>query len=111
MGLPAGIATPGPAGLLQKSVAISSPNVQSLVGEIAGKQIRLYKAFLVFSAAATVTIKDGTTNLTGGMAVAANEVWQISFDGMPMWETSAGNALRIQLSAGAVAGTIWYTQS
>ena len=100
-----------PGGLKLQGVNLTGLGNRTLAGEVAGKQIRLYKCALFFSAAGSVQFLDGTTGMTAAIPVAANGSITWDLDGEP-WlpPTTAGNALKISIPAGmSVTGNVWYT--
>jgi len=81
------------------------------VAAAAGKATRLYRLLLVVSGATNITIKDGSTALTGAMPIAANGSITLDFSGEP-WFVGSNNTNFIVNSSNAVnvEGSVWYTQ-
>jgi hypothetical protein len=82
------------------------------VGAASGQTTKVYRLLLVAAAATTIVFKDGSTVLTGPMALAANEAMVLDFDGEP-WFTGSLNTNFIVNSSGAVqvSGRIYFIQS
>lgn len=85
----------------------------TIIAAVSGQRIRVYKIYLVVTAATTLTFKDGSSNsLSGGMDLAANGSITLDFDGQPWHLTSPGNAYIINSSAATkVAGQVYFTQN
>jgi hypothetical protein len=84
------------------------------VAAVAGQIIRVYKIWLVNTAATSITFKDGAggTAVSGPAALAANGSLVFDFDGEPWYVTSLGNAFAINSSAATqVSGTMYFTQT
>ncbi len=78
---------------------------------ISGAIIRIYKLYLVFSGNTNITFQDGSTALSGPMAMLANGSITLSMDGTPWFTTSVGNAFNINSSASVqVSGAVYFTQ-
>lgn len=89
----------------------ASSGSNTVVSAVTGQKIKVIGAFVVAAAVNTVKFMSASTDLTGGMALAANGGFTlpISDKGIPYFETAAGEALNINLSAStAVAVTIVY---
>lgn len=87
---------------------------QTLVALASAKYVRLYKGYLFFPTAVTVTFKDGAagTSLTGAMAIQAGSSMTFVYDGEPHLKSALGTALVINLSASVqVSGRLFYTQN
>jgi hypothetical protein len=102
------------------SVTISSTAINAsangnntLIAGVAGKTIRVFKAALVFSAGGTVIFQDGSSALTGPMALYTGATVVLDMDVTNPWFlTSAGNSFVANLAGGAaVGGVMYYTQS
>lgn len=102
-----------PTGL--KSAAISAVSASSdvtVVAATAGKRCRVYRMIAVADAAATLTVKRGSTALTGAMAFAANSglVLEPPATWVPWFVTAVNEALVISRgSACALAGEVLYS--
>lgn len=94
-------------------VAIDTATAATLevIAATAGQTIRIYKIFLFCGAANTITLKNGSTNLMGAMAVTAGGGFVIDPDAgghCPITLTS-GNAFNILIgSSQQVSGRVWY---
>ena len=102
------------SGLRSRKIDIGAVGgaTHSLVGEEAGRVIRVYKLFMTFDAAETIRFQDGTADLTPAHNYAQNEKLIFEFDGVPWFETTAGNALRITRNGTVeLGGIVWYTIS
>lgn len=85
----------------------------TLVAAVPGKIVRCYRLVLVPSAELIIQFEDGSSDaiIMGPMSLAANTVFQLSFDSQCWLETSAGNALLLNLSAGSqCGGGLFYVQ-
>ena len=93
-------------------VSFASASSNTVIAAVAGEIIRIYRVLIIAAAAATLTFQDGSTALSGAMALAANGTIILPNCGIPWFQTSAGNAFNILSSTGAqISGTIWYLQS
>jgi hypothetical protein len=97
--------------LTSAPVSFDSSGANTVITGISGKVIRVYRLVLVPSANVTVTIQDGNTALTGGMALAANQPLTFAFDTAPWFICQPGDNFVINLGSGeTVAGIVYYTQ-
>jgi hypothetical protein len=93
-------------------VSFASASSNTVIAAVAGEIIRVYRVLLVANAAANLTFQDGSTALSGAMALAANSPVVLPNCGIPWYQTSPGNAFNILSSTGAqISGTLWYLQS
>lgn len=94
----------------QTAVINSSSATIAAIAGVAGQIIRVYKGFLVTAGISNLTFEDGSTVLTGPLAMLANGSIFFPNDGVPWLTTSLGNALNIVNSGSvAVGGTLYYT--
>ena len=95
------------------SISVSSSGNNTLVSGSSGKTIRVFKLFLVFSAAVNATFQDGaSTSLSGAIPFSTNGSIVLDLDTLPWFVTSAGNGFVLNLSSSAsVNGTVYYVQS
>ena len=103
---------PSDNSLILTSAVVSNAGGGAIAAPAAttGKIIRVYKLFLVVTSATSITFQDGSTALSGAMALAANGAITLDFDGVPWFTTSAGAAFNVNSSnAVQVSGTIYYT--
>jgi len=92
-------------------IDVASAGDNTIVAAVTGKKIRVLQYALVVSAATTVIWKSGTTPITGDMPFAANGGISSPFSPSGLFETSAGEALVLNLSAGnPVSGHLVYTE-
>ena len=97
---------------LQRSVLTSAAggDIPAPAAAGAGQIIRVYKLFLVVTGATSITFKDGSTALSGAMALAANGAITLDLDGQPWFVCSPNSAFNINSSASTqVSGTVYYT--
>lgn len=83
-----------------------------LVAAVAGSVIRVYRMLVVFAAADTITLYDGAAGvaLTGLMSMSQYGSIVLDFSGEAWFETTAGNAFVLNMTAGVQAsGRLWYT--
>lgn len=105
-------ATPTTAALTSAEIDFVATGANTLVAGVGGQTIRVFKLFLVVSAATNLTFRNGATDLTGAMSMAANGTIVLDFDGEPWFVTSAGSAFVLNQSGTAqVSGAIRYRQS
>jgi fumarate hydratase class II len=84
-----------------------------VINGLTDKVISLFSGFLVAASTVTLTIKDGSTALTGAMTLIAGVPFTLGSQasGYPYLTTTAGNALNFTLSSGVqVSGWIKTTQ-
>lgn len=88
----------------------ASSGDNELVAAVAGKKIRVYNIVLVSAGSMTVRFESGAggTALTGQMNVVAGSGFAPGFDPMGHFETAAGAALNLELSA-ATSADGWLT--
>ena len=84
---------------------IAAPGAQG-----AGQIIRVYKLFIVCTGATSITFKNGSTALSGAMALAANGAITLDLDGQPWFVCSPNAAFNINSSGSTqVSGAVYYT--
>jgi hypothetical protein len=67
---------------------------------------------LIMDTTTNLTVKDGSTALTGALPFANNGTFALDYDGEPWFITSAGNNFIINQSGIAqISGRVYYTQS
>lgn len=92
-------------------IDVASAGDNTIVAAVTGKKIRVLQYALVVSAATTVIWKSGTTAITGDMSFAANGGISSSFSPSGLFETAAGEALVLYLSASnPVSGHLVYAE-
>jgi hypothetical protein len=101
--------------MLQTAVINDATGSLAAVAAQSGKVIRVWGLVLTLASATTLTVKSGTTALSGPMSVSGMTLdpprGRPSDDcAFPWWETAAGEALNLVLG-GAVqmSGTLLYT--
>ena len=93
------------------SVNIGTASTMNLVAGVTGKVARIYKAAFVSAATNQMTFNDGSTALTGAMALSTAFPLILPMDGNPWLVSSKGNALTATLTSAAnVSGMVWFTQ-
>ena len=93
------------------SVNIGTASTMNLVAGVAGQIARIYKLMLVSAATNQLTFKDGSTALTGAMALTTAFPYVLPMDGNPWLVSSKGNAINATLTSAAnVSGMVWFTQ-
>lgn len=98
-------------GLLTAVVSATATAISAPAGT-ASSIIRIYKLFLVATGATNIQFQDGSTALSGALALAANGSVTLDLDGQPWFACSTGNAFTISNSgATQVSGTVYYTLS
>ena len=103
---------PGDSGPLQSALISSTYGTITAIAGVTGSVIKVYKLFLVVTGAVTITFEDGSTALSGAMALSANGAITLDLDGQPWFPCSVGNAFNIIQSATTqVSGTVYYTMT
>lgn len=100
----------GNSPLQQASVNVAGVGDNILVAAVASKTIYVYKIFLEFADAVTAKFKSGAgTDLTGPLSKSAGGSMVLDYDGEPWFETVAGEAFVLNLSAAIQSsGRIYY---
>lgn len=99
-----------PARYSEAAIDCSSSGDNTLVALVASKKIKVHRLFLVVSTATNLTFKDGSTSLTGAMAMSANGGFTLDMQGDPWFTTTAGAAFILNQSGSAqISGRIYYT--
>lgn len=105
-------ARPTTVNLSSETVNFTTTGSVTVVPGIASQLIRIFRMFLVVSAATNLTFEDSSTALTGAMNMTANGAIILDFDGEPWFVTSSGNGFVINQSGSAqISGRIYFTQS
>lgn len=98
--------------LLGTSIDFSTAGDNTIIPGANQLGIYVYKYFLVVAAATNLTFKDGATDLTGPIPLAANEAMVFTFDTRPWYEITLGNSFVINSSnAVQVSGRAYYIQA
>lgn len=86
------------------SIATSGSGDQAIVSLVSGKKIRVLNAYIVAAGTVTVKWRSGTTDISGPIPLVSTGglVWPAAPCGW--WETAAGAALNLNLSANIVVG-------
>lgn len=97
------------------AISASSSGSNTVVAAVTGKRIRVLSYVMVAAGDVTATWQSASTNLSGGMALAANggaapSAGQATPGGLiGQFETNQGEALNLNLSAAvSVAGHLTY---
>lgn len=96
-----------------KFAPISAPNsgVNEILAAVANRKLRVLSLYLVCANTVSVTLKSGTTGVSGLMSFAANSGIVLPFNNVGWFEAADGEALNIDLSgAVVVAGSITYVE-
>jgi hypothetical protein len=97
---------------LSTAVVSATATAISAPAGTASEIIRIYKLFLVAAGATNVQFQDGSTALSGALALSANGAITLDLDGQPWFTCSPGNAFTISNSGGTqISGTVYYTAS
>jgi len=103
---------PAPTYLARAPVSFSTNGTNTIVSGIPGQVVRVYRIFFVTSAATTVTIQDGGTNLSGAIPLGQNGSVVLDTSGDPWYQSSPGNPINITSNTTAqISGSLWYTQT
>ncbi|HXG77500.1 MAG TPA: hypothetical protein VNJ53_13120 [Gaiellaceae bacterium] len=94
------------------AVDVATSGDTTLVAAVAGKRLRVLAFLLVGAGAVVATFKSGAaTALTGGLTLAASTVVAAPFSPEGWFETAAGEALVLNLSAAvSVDGAVVYQE-
>lgn len=99
------------ANLVSASINFSTTGDNVIVSTSTTRNIRVYQMILTVGAATNLIFKDGETNLTGAMNLAANGSITLDFNGEPWFIAVANDAFIINQSGTAqVSGRIYYEQ-
>lgn len=103
---------PRTSGLSEAIIDTNTTGDNTLISATVGQTSRVFKVFLVSSAATTIIWKDGTTGLTGAITVAAGGSFVLDLDGDPWFTTSSNSAFILNQSGTAqLSGRIYYVKS
>lgn len=95
---------------LRSSISASSSGDNTVIAAVSGKQIAIYALDLSLASGTTVTLKCGSTSLTGAMTLRAYSK-SLLLPAPPYWVCAANTAFVINLGSGVQAsGAVWYTQ-
>lgn len=95
---------------LEAKIDCSANGDNTLIALVASKKIKVHRLFLVVSAATNITFKDGTTALTGAMAMSANGGFTLDMQGDPWFTGTAGTDFILNQSGSAqISGRVYYT--
>ena len=93
-------------GLKRVAISASTLGNNTIVAAVANKRIRVYQVLLVAAGSVVVKFQDGAggTDLTGPLTLAANVGFSSGWVPVGHFETTDGNLLNLNLSAGIVTG-------
>jgi len=101
-----------PSQLTEAKIDIGASGTTAIVSATTAQTSRLYRLLLVAAAPVNVTIKDGSTALTGAIALAAGVPFILPLDGEPWFTTSANSALNLTTDGNVqVSGRVYYVKS
>lgn len=105
--------SPSPTYLKVAAINVSSTGANALVAGVTGMRTQVFRVWLNAGAANTITFQDGTTSLSGPIALAANSPpVDLQNSGDPWFVTSTSNAFNLSLGAASqVSGMLYYTQT
>jgi len=99
------------AGLSSAIINFNTSGNNTVITGIPANTIRIFKIFLMANGVTELTVKDGTTALTGPMLLT-NGSLTLDLDSEPWFVTSAGEHFIIGSSqAVQISGRVYYTQS
>lgn len=101
---------PNDSSSLMLTVAVSATGgTITAIPSVTSQIIRVYKLFLTVTTAGTLQFEDGSTALSGAIALGANGAVTLDLDGTPWFACSKGNAFTIVAGSGiTVAGQLYY---
>jgi hypothetical protein len=103
---------PRAATLTNAAVSFSGSGDNTVVAAVSAKTTKVYRLFLVSAGNTTITIKDGSTSLTGAMTLYAGGSLCLDFSSEPWFTGSTNTALIINSSSAVqVSGSIGYINS
>ena len=96
--------------LSSAAINIGSSGANTVIAGQTGKIIRVYRLAMVPLTSVTATIKDGSTSLSGPMALGANQELIFNYDTQPYFIGTPGNAFIVNLSGAVpVGGVVYFT--
>ena len=100
------------ATLTQAPIDVGDSGANVVIAGVAQQTIRVHRLFLVVAADVDITVKSGTTPLTGAMSFKAGGGAALDLSEEPWFVTAAGDDFVFTLSdAVQVSGGIYYAQS
>jgi len=96
--------------LLEAIVNSNSAADQTIVAAASGQTTRVYACFLIGAAAIGITVKRGSTALSGVMTLAAGIPLILPFMGVPWFTTGANEAFVLTTTAIQLSGRVYYLQ-
>lgn len=99
------------ANLRETPIDFTSTGDNTVVAAVAAQIVRVYRLFLVVSAATDLTFKKGSTALTGAIEMTEAGSIVFDFEDQPWFTTELGEAFVIgQTGTAQVSGRLYYTQ-
>lgn len=103
--------SPSPTYLTAAAISVNATGATALVAGVSLMKVRVFRIAFVVTAATTVTLQDGTTNLSGPIPLGANGAVTLDNSGDPWFTTSLGNAFNLSSAvATQISGMLYYTQ-
>jgi hypothetical protein len=88
----------------------ASSGSNTLIAAVSGQRIKVWGMVVIAAAANTIKFMSASTDISGQMALAINGGFTLNQGDKPWFETVAGEALNINLSASTQVGvTLIYT--
>lgn len=98
--------------LTESIIDHAANGANTIVAGVAAQTIRVHKMVLVCKSTVGVTIRSGTTNLTGAMTMKSGGSIVLDLDTRPWFTTAASDGFVIFLSAAVqISGRVYYKQS
>ena len=98
--------------LTNAAVNVTGAGDQTLVSATASQTTRVFRLFLVAAGVTNITIKTGSTSLSGVIPLTPNQGFVLDFDGEPWFVTGSNEAFVINVSAAVdVDGFIQYEKT
>ena len=95
----------------QAAVTFASQTNNTVIAGVLGKTIKILQLLLVGGGNVNITLKSGTTALSGAIPLAANSAFSLNYNQLPL-SCNSGDAFIITADAGSqVSGIVWYVQS
>lgn len=109
----AGIIPTGNASCFTEAVIdFSNTGDNAVVSGSANQTIRVFRLFFVSSDATIITLKNGSTALTGAMTLSAGGAFVLDYQCEPWFRTTAGNGFIIsQTGTAQISGRIYHQKS
>lgn len=99
------------ASVQQAEISFAASGDNIIVGGLTSKSIKVLQFFLVMAGATNLTLKSGTTALSGALTFLTDGTFVLDYIQLPITCNAADNFVINSSQAVQVSGMVWYVVS